>query len=366
LVKNILKVVFINLLILAAFFGFMELLFRAFFPEFQGQVTAGDLSYGKHNVYSIYRGVQMRIPYKDFKVELRDKTPIVIVLGDSISYGYGCAYEDIYWRKFGRIMDATSGRTLQIINLPGYGDNLEDSAEKLDRFLGKLQKKPEIKVILYQFNFNDIMPFQSKDLKAKKHLSGLERTELFADVASWRHKYLNHSVFLRVAQHYAGRLQRKRSGSCASRGLDALGPYTWTYGAKPFRQESERAWAQFGNSLERVKQLAAKVGARLVIVVSPILYDIDTRGEHPYYNWQNFDFSCATINPRQRLNDLARRLDIDVIDPKDYVRQGFEERVREGNFEPFFFTTDENHITPVTAEYMAEYLAKYFQGKKYF
>jgi hypothetical protein len=366
LLKKIFKIVFINLLILAVFFGFMELLFRTFFPEFQGQVTADDQSYGKHMAYSRYRSVRMRIPYKDCPVVIKDDTPAVLVMGDSISYGYGCAYEDIYWRKFKRIMDATSGGDLQIINLPGYGDNLEDSAEKLVKFLTKFQKKPNIKVIVYQFNFNDIMPFKGRDLKAKAHLSGMEKTALFAEVARWRHKYLNQSVFLRVVQHYAGRLQRKTSGSCAARGLDALGPYTWTYGAKPFRQESEKAWAQFTGALERLKKLADKLGAHCVMMISPILYDIDTRGAHPSYNWQHFDFSCATIDPRKRLNDLARRLDVDVIDPKDYVRRGFEERLREGNFEPFFFATDENHITPVTAQYIAEYMVKYFQSKKYF
>ena len=38
------------------------------------------------------------------------------------------------------------------------------------------------------------------------------------------------------------------------------------------------------------------------------------------------------------------------------MRAAFESRLREGNFTPFFVTADENHITPVAATLMAEFL----------
>ena len=93
-----------------------------------------------------------------------------------------------------------------------------------------------------------------------------------------------------------------------------------------------------------------------MIVVSPLLFDIDKSGAHPQYNYLNFDFTCATIDPRARLAHIADRLGVRLIDPTAYMRSTFESRMREGNFTPFFVTADENHITPVAASLMAEYL----------
>jgi hypothetical protein len=157
----------------------------------------------------------------------------------------------------------------------------------------------------------------------------------------------------------------KRYGSCADRGIDAFGMYTWTYGSPSFQAESEQAWQDFGRSLEKLAQLARSIKAECLMLISPIMEDIDTAGVHPYYNWQRYAFECATINPRQRLQELARPLHIKVLDPKDYVRSHFERRVREGNFEPFYFTTDENHFTPVAAEYVAEFMAHFLKSHGY-
>jgi hypothetical protein len=359
--KKIIKLISINLLILALIFIFLELIFVKLFPEFRNHIHTKTIGYGKHMVYEKFGGVETRVPYKGYETRLDNDANIAIVIGDSISFGAGCAYEDIYWRKFERIMSATSSRPLQIINLPGYGNNLQDSAEKLDAFLARLGPEVRVNYVIYQFNFNDIMPYRAKDLKTGAHLPTFQRTDLFKKVNEWRYEYFNRSVLVRVLQHLASRIRLKRYGSCAERGLDALGPYTWTYGSPAFKAESERAWQDFNGSLEKLAQLAGRRGAQCIMVISPILVDIDTAGVHPYYNWQRYAFECATINPRKRLQEMAQPLRIGVIDPQDYVRSHFERRVREGNFEPFYFATDENHITPVAAEYIAEFMARYFK-----
>jgi hypothetical protein len=365
MLKKILKLISINLLILVLILICLELIFTKLFPEFRGQTHSRTIGYGKHMVYEDFRGVETRIPYKGYKTPLDDKTNIVIVIGDSISAGAGCAYEDIYWRKFERIMNATAAHPLQVINLPGYGDNLQDSADKLASFLARLGPEARVKYIIYQFNFNDIMPYRAKDIKTGTHLTKFERTDLFRKVNEWRHEYGNRSVFLRVMQHLASRVRLKRYGSCADRGLDALGPYTWTYGSPLFQAESEQAWQDFNRSLAQLAQLARKIKAQCLMMISPILVDIDTAGVHPYYNWQRYAFECGTIDPRKRLQEMAQPLHIDVMDPKDYVRSHFERRVREGNFEPFYFTSDENHFTPLTAEYVAEFTAHFLKTHGY-
>ena len=82
---------------------------------------------------------------------------------------------------------------------------------------------------------------------------------------------MNYSVFLRVAQHFAGKITRKTAGDCIERDLNALGPYTWTYGSRKFADESETLWHNFEDALARLKQEADSRSAKLTIVVSPLL-----------------------------------------------------------------------------------------------
>lgn len=169
---------------------------------------------------------------------------------------------------------------------------------------------------------------------------------------------MNYSVFMRVVQHLGGQLMRKRSGSCEERGLDALGPYTWTFGSRGFKEESERQWKEFEAQLLSVRDVARKVDASFSIFVSPLVFDVDPAGRHPHFNHTNLDFSCATIEPRARLAAVSARLGIPLLDPANYLRGRFDARVQEGNFTPFFFTADENHFTATTAGYIADFLSR--------
>jgi len=362
--KNLAKILLINLLILIILFAFMEILFRAVYPEFRNHIFTETISLGKRMIFGNFNGASIRVPYPGYEKKINRQIPVILVLGDSISFGYGCGYEDIYWRKFERLLHITNSHPVQVISLSGYGNNLSDSARDLESSLSKSDMKLPVKVIIYQFNFNDITPYDRKSLQEKAHIVGFENTELFRKIALLRQRYLNRSVFLRVMQHYAGILRVKRHGSCEERGYDALGWYSYTFGGKPFKDTSELAWLDFEASLEKVKILSDKINVRCLIVISPLLYDIDKQKIHPYYNIHNFDFGCATINPRERLSAIAKRLDIDIIDPTAYMKDHFEKIVREGNFEPFYFTGEDNHFTPVAAEYMAEYMLTYFVNNK--
>jgi hypothetical protein len=358
------KIVLINILIFLCLFAFLEILFRALYPEFANQIHSPTKTLGKNIVFGKLNGVTIRIPYAGYDRKINLKTPMILVLGDSISEGYGCCYEDIYWRKLERLLNITNSHPIQIISLCSYGNNLYNSANDVQAFLSKSDMKLPVKAIIYQFNYNDITPFDRETILKGKHLTGIENTGWFKKIAFLRYQYLNYSVFLRVLQHYAGILKIKRHGTCEARGYDALRWYTFTYGSKPFNKESEKAWLQFEQSLKQIKELSDKINAKFIIVISPLLYDIDKQHIHPYYNFQNIDFNCATINPIERLTAMARKMDIDVINPTAYVRKHFEEIVKEGNFEPFYFTAEDNHFTPNEANYLAEYMLKYFVNHK--
>lgn len=151
-------------------------------------------------------------------------------------------------------------------------------------------------------------------------------------------------------------LQRRTTGSCEERGLDALGPYTWTFGARPFRTEAEALWQDFEERLSRAAAYVRERGAELRILLVPILYQVDREGLHFRYNYLNYDFGCATIDPKRRLQEIAERVGIAIVDSEPVVRRGFQRRLAEGNFTPFYFPADDNHINATASRYVAEAL----------
>lgn len=384
-ITNIFKTLFSIILSTLVLFSLIEIIARLTYPEFSGQIHSATKTLGVN--YHLASPTPIRTPFKGASINL--EKPMIIVIGDSISHGYGMAYEDIYWVRLQRMMQMELGsKAPEFVSLSYYGNDLQDSIIQLEKFIEK-HKKAIVKEIVYQFNFNDIVPeaygrqalqetYQTKKSAStstvekdnKKEVQNTAELSSNSDVnwskkfATWRSEYINYSVFLRVAQHFAGKLVRKTSGECAVRDLNALGPYTWTYGSEKYAEESEVLWKNFDLALEHLKKLADVNNAKLMIVISPLLFDIDTKGIHPQYNYLNYDFKCATIKPRERLAKIAKDLNITLLDPTQYIQRSFDSRVLEGNFSPFFFTADENHITPIAASLMADYL--YVKGFKNF
>lgn len=389
-----------SLLSILVFFGVIEVVARLCFPEFQNQIHSAHKTLGIN--YFLSKSVPGRVPFPDYSSNLNK--PLILILGDSISHGYGQAYEDIYWVRMQRLMQLELGsKAPEFISLSYYGNDLNDSIDGLKKFLHQHQDVT-VSEIIYQFNFNDIVPeaygrsslhdsstavtptpptlpshsngerkFGALSSSASASLkeaterteSDVSRREWFKTLSRWRSEYLNYSVLLRVAQHYAGTIVRKTSGSCEERGLHALGPYTWTYGSRQYAQESEALWQGFIEALTQLKEMADSQKIKLSIVVSPLLFDIDTTGIHPYYNYLNYDFSCGTIAPKARLAETAKKIGVELYDPTPFIKRSFDARVKEGNFTPFFFTADENHITPAVSSLMAEdlYVARMRRAK---
>jgi len=388
---KITKSILASLLATLLFFAGLEITSRLWFPEFRGEIHTSEKTLGVNYFLSKY--VPGRVPYSDFLINLNK--PLVLILGDSISHGYGQAYEDIYWVRLQRLMQLELGaQAPEFISLSYYGNNLSDSTNELKTFFHE-HEEAKISEIIYQFNFNDIVPeaysraglHKESDaistsitkvavpVNNKDHPSvlstnsvdtasnnteesefNLSRNDWFKKLSLWRSKYLNYSVFMRVAQHYAGAIVRKKSGTCEVRGLDALGPYTWTFGSRKYAKESEILWQNFAEALKQLVSMAEERHIKLSIVISPLLFDIDTAGLHPYYNYLNYDFSCATISPRERLISIAKKLGVTLYDPTQFIKNSFDVRILEKNFSPFFFTADENHITPLVSSLMADYL----------
>ena len=103
-----------SLLILVAFaaqvvvFGSLEVAARLLFPEFRGHITSDTRTLGAAIHHGHARGIRMRVPHQGYRSTTTG--PVIVILGDSISNGFGMAFEDIYWV---RLQGASSwpGRT---------------------------------------------------------------------------------------------------------------------------------------------------------------------------------------------------------------------------------------------------------------
>ena len=333
--------------------GIIEVIFRLNFEEFKNHIHSPQKTLGKNHYFLDFFGFKSRTSKSLKDQSLKMNKELVLVLGDSISAGYGHAYHDIWSVQLQRILQIKE-KTYDFKAVTGFGNNFTDNLLNGQKLIRKLEKK-NIKPykVIYQFNFNHIHSFNRENLATKTK-------PLFTkfSFARWRYQYLNKSVFARVIQHYAGILHRKTSGTCKERGFDALGEYTWTFGSKFVEAESLEIWKKFDESISEFTNYLKKKNIKFEILIAPILFQIDKTGKHPYFNHINLDFSCATIDPISRLNDIKIKHNIKIYDPTKYVRLMFNNRVEDNNFEPFFFAGDTNHFTPITSSHIAEFVAK--------
>jgi hypothetical protein len=342
--RPLVKIALINAVILGGVFGAGEIFTRLIFPEFIGHIHSPNMTMGLQVHSGEFQGVPVRVPSPGYVYSA--SSPTVIILGDSISIGFGHSFEDIYWVQLWRKWELASS-PIQVVTFGGYANNLKDLKVLCEKVC---QTSTPIKMVIYQFNQNDVVAV------GKNALHGLSKNDLFRSLAKLRYAYCNYSAFFRLFQHLGGMLLRNRSGTPEERGLDTLGPYTWAYGCRAFASDSERLWNDLETDLRTIQEDLKERQIPFVVWISPILFDIDRTGFHPFHNYLHYDFSAATIDPRQRLREICQRQSIHLIDPIVYLRENFLRREREGNFVPFFFPADDNHFAPTVSRLVADFL----------
>ena len=107
-------------------FGILEVSSRLIFPEFKGHIFSNTKSMNINYIDGDFLGYQVRSPYADHNESI--ESPLVLIFGDSISGGYGSAFEDIWWRKLERLLKV-KGKDIKVISISGYGNNTGDSAK---------------------------------------------------------------------------------------------------------------------------------------------------------------------------------------------------------------------------------------------
>ncbi|MFH1318419.1 MAG: hypothetical protein ABIH71_05340, partial [Candidatus Omnitrophota bacterium] len=353
--KKLLKNMLIVGMVMGLFFLCGEIGFRAFFPEYRNHIFSSNLTLGKKMKYTSIYGIDVRSRTLQDNLKINSDDNIILVFGDSVTAGYGLAYEDIFWNYWQRMLDL-EGRNVKIVSIAGFGNNFSNGFDNITKITNWFHENNfKIGGIIYQFNFNDLIPYTSKDIKYFKHLRSksciISKIIIFTN--SIRVKFLYRSVMIRVICNKLTRLFYHRgSVSCGGLGVDALGEYTYSFGAENFEILSNKIWDEFENRLMRVR--ADFDNIPFVLLITPIAEFIDP-DEVIYTLSRPRRFDCATIKPIDKLESICRELEVILVNPIEYMRKYFNNYVIEGNPARFYHINDDNHLNEIGAKYFAEY-----------
>ncbi len=305
------------------------------------------------NIYNKYFGLNNNFEIRDSKVDIsyNDKDIIIDLIGDSVSKGYGLRYQDTFFSVSENILNQMK-YNLSIIPFAFSGTNLINT---FDYYKEYYKNKPSInnKILIYQFNFNDIVPSNDPRMRwQNKDLSVIQK--IIIETGKFRYKYLNRSAILSLIQFNLGKIKYKKNKTCEEREIFALGPYSYSYGAKGFEDVSEREWEKFENKIIEVNNFAKDNNLTFIVLIIPTILDFDYKGSsNPY----NFNLSCSTIDANDRITKILKRNNVTFIQPKNYMKKLLNNYLKEDNPISPFFDLDSNHPNEVGSRMIGEYLA---------
>ena len=345
---NFFKILTAQLVIFFSIFLILELVSIKFFPEYsQNQVYKKNfkeqnnivrISKSKIQYFDFFKNIKIRSKGDNILINYNENLNSIWLFGDSVTNGYGLKYTDTYYYFLEKILKSNN-ENFNILAVSEYGNNLENIVNVIENNLDIFKNND---YIVFQFNFNDILP--ESYFKTKKKLIATKEPGFFRNIISsfdpFRFEYLHRSTFLRVLTHYASIIKRKTTGDCVSRGLDALGQYTYSYGSIAYSDDSKDAWKIFENKILRLKQLTNNKKIKFIVLISPISIQLKN---HQKLNFHNYDLNCSTINGRKKILDILKNNKIVFSDPLKLFEETIKIDTDEKNFEPLFFEFDTNH-----------------------
>ena len=315
---------------------------RIFFSEFsKNQVFKKVSDYervsgGKNQFFSKFQDLNYRISKSGEKAVLTNNKKTVWFIGDSVTNGFGLNFTDTYYFNLSKILES-QGIELNFIATSNYGSNLYSA---IDIFNKNKNLFNDGDLIIYQFNYNDIIENPMTLLKNDKNNNISIIQKLINKTARVRYAYLNRSTFLRTLQHYGGILTKKTSGTCENRGIHSLGPYSFAFGSKAFDKQSKKTWNFFNKNLELFNELSKANKNKLIVLLSPISLQIPY---HEKNNILNYDLGCATIDPNLNMKNILNELKITYSDPLPLFQKVAKMDFDEKNPSPLFLLNDTNH-----------------------
>ena len=341
------------LVTVSIFVGLAELTARAMYPEFANQIHSRELTAGKRIHQGKVLGLNTRLPAANAELESSLGSSVVIVVGDSVANGYGLSYHDTFWAVWQRYL-RTQGKPDKVISLAGYGNNFTDNIESIVHAVDLFQDHgANITAVIYQFNFNDLLPSTRADLQEWEEEKTIwQWLRQGSWIARLRHELLNQSVFFRVLSIKAAALFHSQSKSCSELGLSAMGGYSYAFMAEGLEKQGERSWRSFEQNLRTL--LGALSDIPFAILISPIspLVHPDLPEHHVALPTR---MDCATTDPVQKLDRLSRSLGFPICDPTPYLVEAFQRYRDEGNTKILFHENDDNHPNEMGSLLIGEY-----------
>jgi len=360
-----------KIIIIFVFFLFMLLILEIFakilFPEFSSRSVE---AYKDHAIIqgkkNFYKKLISRNKSEIYEISIRDKKfkdnnikqdYYVAILGDSVSSGFGLAYQNIYYAVAENLLNKINIKT-KIVSYANNGSDLRSELKQFKNFY-KNEDLFRKKILVYQFSYNDLTPAYLYGFdKGHEYFGPKETSEFYKKMAistaAFRYKYLNQSNFISWFQFTIGKIKYKTwEKNCSKRGIYSLGEWSYAFKAIGLESESEKVWQGFKKDLINLKDFADKNNFKLYVLISPISVQLPY---HEEMNIYNYDMKCATVDARGILIKELNNLSIDVIDPLPYMRQYVERFNNEGNHEDLFFKLDYGHLNELGNRIMGEEL----------
>jgi lysophospholipase L1-like esterase len=259
----------------------------------------------------------------------------VLLVGDSIVFGYGLDYADTLQEIAAKTLGA-NGCSAFLHGVGRINSNLESllASEYREFILDKFGAD----LIIYQFNVNDVVDPNGPGMPRVEHLTLREQFEKF------RISYLNRSAFIKWAGAYA--LRQYERGQ--HRDLRDIVEYS----ASRNPDSHARAWSHFESSLIDTDKLLGKRGIKFAILTIPESYQISSSDIDNEY-WVNI--SGIDVWPTARVMDIAKRHGIPVLDVTDVLRQ-FRNQYPDIQL---YFPGDINHPNSIGHQIIGQEVAKY-------
>ena len=294
----------------------------------------------------------------------------VFVFGDSVTGGFGVTYQDAFPNITQELLNYTYSNDLKIFSVNRFGNNLRDVIFGINLIEEKLKKDD---IIIFQFNYNDIVEVNYKPEELKKLKPPPEPSKLKIILNDFRKNYLNTSTFLRVLQHYAGNIKWKIKKinslkniiikkelfkKCGSLGSITLGQYTYSYGAKEYDSKSKEIWKVFENDLISLNEYLKNKKLKFAVLISPISLQVSKQEK---INARDLNFECSTIDARDKIKTILNSNSIDMIDPLDDFNKYAEISYFNENYDNMylFHPYDTNHPNKIGHFIMGKKLYSY-------
>jgi len=304
------------------FFLVLEVCSRIFFKQF----NYNSIFYQIDNNHRVIKGIDTflysdktsdsflyRVLEKDTELKLSEDKKKIIFVGDSVTMGYGVEFKDAYFQKFFSNLDIEN---TQVVSASNLGINFNPVYEMVSK---KFVKKLTIDdTLIYQFNYNDIIPFDKIDQNfINNSKSKYYKVKLFNYLQKIKFKYLNYSSFIKTLNHYASLQFKNLKGSCEQRKIESLGQYTYSYFSKGFEKESQLMWNAFEKNLIQLKKILDRKNINFYVLISPISLQLKN---HESVNKLRRDMNCSTNNAHEYLKKILIKNNIEYIDPiKNFI-----------------------------------------------